>query len=311
MLDLPAGHRCDLDQPAGGLRSGSQADLEDAAQSLREPLAAAARFRRGRGEFLGEERVPVGAPDDGVDKGRAGRCAGDGGQQFDEFATLEPLQVDALDARLALGLGQPRCQRMAAMQFVTAEGRDHEKSLVACIPRQEGEQVTGRTVGPVHVLDDEQDGIRLTEPAEQPQRPLEDAGLEPFGLARQGDLGTDRRHLGDQPGELWQARSSRLGDRVGVDLAGQRAKGFDDRPEREPILAERDRATLDDQPVAITQTADGLFDQAALADPGLATDERRDRDGRRQPNRPSRGAFEALQNGRRRSGCSGAGPCPP
>ena len=177
------------------------------------------------------------------------------------------------------------------MQFVAAEGRDHEQSLVACVPRQEREQVAGRAVGPVEVLDDEQDRIGLAEPAEQPQRALEDPGLEPFGLAGGATSPAHRRRpRGPARASSGRLGSGGLGDPFRVDLAGQRPKGFDDRPEREPILAERDRATLDDQPVAIAQT------RRRLLRPGGSCRRRprhrrgRATDGRRQPNRPSRGA---------------------
>ena len=70
VFDLPAGDGGDLDQPAGGLRAGREADLEDAAQGLGQALTAAARLIGGRREFLGEECVSVGTPLDGVDERR-------------------------------------------------------------------------------------------------------------------------------------------------------------------------------------------------------------------------------------------------
>ncbi len=225
----PAGRRRRRSRPAcrrppsrprggpGGRRAGSRAG----ARGCGRGSSAAAASSSAKNALPSERR------DDGVDQGRARGRAGDAGQQLDELATLEPRQVDALDARLALGLGQPRRQRMAAMQFVAPEGRDHEQSLVAGVAGQEGEQVAGRTVGPVQVLDDEQDRVRLAEPAEQPQGALEDAGLEPFGLARRR---RPRPPTGATSGTS-RASSGRLGPaasaiRVGVDLAGQRREGL-------------------------------------------------------------------------------------
>ena len=274
VFDLPAGHRGDLDQPAGVLGAGRQADLEDAAQGLGQALTTAARLIGGGGQFLGEERVPVGTPGDRIDERRGRRRAGDAGQQLDQLAALEPRQIDAIDARLALGLGQPRGQWMAAMQFVAAEGRDHEQSLVARIARQEGEQVAGRTVGPVQVLDDEHDRGRLAEPAEQPQRALEDAGLEPFGLARRGDLagapatprgrasraraGSVRRPRRSRSGSTWRA-SDRRASTIGPN--GSPSSPSATAP---PSMTSQSRSR---------RLADGLSDQAALADPGLSPDE--------------------------------------
>ena len=204
----------------------------------------------------------------------ARRRTGDAGQQLDELAALEPRQVDAIDARLALGLGQPGGQRMAAMQFVAAEGRDDEQPLVARVARQEGEQVAGRTVGPVQVLDDEQDRARLAEPAEQPQRALEDAGLEPFGLARRGGLaarpatprgraararaGSVRPPRRSRSGSTWRA-SDRRASTIGPN--GSPSSPSATAP---PSMTSQSRSRR--RPTASR-------DQAALADPGLAADE--------------------------------------
>ena len=273
VVDLTARDRGDLDEPAGGLGAGRQADLQDAAECFGQAFAPATRLLGRSHQFLGEERVPVGTPGDRIDKGRRRRRAGDGGQQFDQLVALEPLEVDALDARLALGLGEPRRQWMAAMQLVTPEGRDHQQALIARVPRQECEQVACRPVGPVHVLDDEEDRVRLAEPPNSRSAPSK-IRVWSHSVCPAGAISPDdRRHLGDQACELGQAGPGGLGDPFRVDLAGQRPKGFDDRTERQAILAERDGAALDDQPVAIAQTADGLSDQTALADPGLATDE--------------------------------------
>ena len=41
----------------------------------------------------------------------------------------------------ALGLGQPRSQWMAAVQFIAPECRDHQQALGSRVSRQEREQV--------------------------------------------------------------------------------------------------------------------------------------------------------------------------
>ena len=92
VFDLPAGHRGDLDQPAGVLRAGREADLEDAAQGLGQALATAAGLVGGSRQFLGEERVAVGTPDDRIDESRGRWRTGDAGQQLDHLVALEPRQ---------------------------------------------------------------------------------------------------------------------------------------------------------------------------------------------------------------------------
>ena len=122
MLDLAAGHGRDLDEAPGRLRRSGQADEQDAAQRVRQALASVAVRVRGRDELLGEERVAVRSPGDRIDERRGGRRAGDAGQQLDELGALEPREVEAFDPRLALGLGQPGGQRVAAVQLVRPEG---------------------------------------------------------------------------------------------------------------------------------------------------------------------------------------------
>ena len=118
---------------------------------------ARGRIRRGD-ELLGEERVAVRAPRDRIDERGARRRADDAGQQLDELAALEPRQIEAFDPRLAFGLGQPGGQRVAAMELVRrGTCATMSSRSLARVARQEREQVTGRAVGPVQVLDDEQD----------------------------------------------------------------------------------------------------------------------------------------------------------
>ena len=133
--------------------------------------------------------------------------------------------------------------------------RDDEQALVARVAAEEREQVARRAVRPVQVLDDEQDRRRLAEPAEQPEHALEDADLEPLGLARRERV---RRPSTPDSSGTSRASSGRLGPaaaamRVGIDLAGQGAERLDDRTERQAVVAERDRAALEDEPVRLRE----------------------------------------------------------
>ena len=237
------------------------------------PLVIRPRALSGGDELLGEERVAVGPTRDGLDEGRSQLVAGDHADHLDQLIALEPGQVDPFDPRLAFGLGQPAGQRMAAVQLVAAEGGDDEQPLVARRSGEEGQQVARRAVGPVRVLDDEQDRVGVAETAEEPEDALEDPDLEPVGLA-----GRDRarvghaRELGNEPGELGQAGPGGRCDALRLDLAGQGAQRLDDRAERQPLVADRHRAALEDEPAALAQPPGELGHEAALADARLATD---------------------------------------
>ena len=185
VLDLAAGDGGDLDQVTRVLRSCRPAGPAGGRAACRGGRRGSSRELVGRGdELLGEERVAVGPPRDRLDQGRPELIARDHADHLDELVAVEPGQVDPLDPRLAFGLGEPAGQRMPAVKLVAAEGRDDEQALVAPGPGEEGQQVARRAVRPVRVLDDEQDRVRLAEPAEEPEDAVEDPDLEPVGLAR-------------------------------------------------------------------------------------------------------------------------------
>ncbi len=79
--------------------------------------------------------------------------------------------------------------------------------------------------------------------------------------------------LGDQPGELRKAGSGGGGDAIAVDVANECAQCLDDRPERESIFPERDRASFEDEPSAIADRLRELGNEATLADTRLSADE--------------------------------------
>jgi hypothetical protein len=66
---------------------------------------------------------------------------------------------------------------VAAVQLVGAVGRDDQDALAAQAAPQEGEEPAGRAIGPVQVLDRQQDRGLLAEAIEEPQERLEEAAL--------------------------------------------------------------------------------------------------------------------------------------
>ena len=75
-----------------------------------------------------------------------------------ELGLREGPDLEALHDRAALLLGQERAQRVLAVQLVAAVRADQEQALVAQAPHEGGEELEGRAVGPVDVLDGEQHG---------------------------------------------------------------------------------------------------------------------------------------------------------
>ena len=64
-------------------------------------------------------------------------------------------------------LAQDEPQRMRAVELVVAVGRDHERLCVADPPAEDTQDVERRLVGPVHVLDDDDQRRAVVGPEER------------------------------------------------------------------------------------------------------------------------------------------------
>ena len=132
-------------------------------------------------ELLGEERVAFGALVDRRDQARPGRMPEDRAELAGDLATLEPSQLDPLDAGSAIRLGEPEEQRVAPRQLVAAERDEQQQTLRLGIADQERQELPCRVVGPVQVLDREHDRSVGGEPPEQVEEGLVDPAARPLG----------------------------------------------------------------------------------------------------------------------------------
>ena len=94
-----------------------------------------------------------------------------------ELLARERLQLDAAGARVALELGQQRAQRVAAVQLVRPVGGDHQHALAAQRAREVDEERARRAVGPVQVLDRQQQPVLAREQLQQLEQAVEQARL--------------------------------------------------------------------------------------------------------------------------------------
>ena len=92
------------------------------------------------------------------------------------------MKVEAFDPPASLELGQPRQERVAAMELVRPERHDQHDPVGAQVPDEEGDRLARRRVGPMQVLDDEQDRGLFRQSLENAQNGVEQAGLVRFGL---------------------------------------------------------------------------------------------------------------------------------
>jgi hypothetical protein len=158
------------------------------------------------------------------------------------------------------------------MQLVGPVGGDQQHALGAQAACQEGEEGARGGVGPVEVLDRQQDRLFAPEVIEQGQQRLEDARLS-------GRVTIVDRHRGGR-GELGeQAREPGPRGRAelvehGVAVAREGSQGGDDGGVGELVLPEGDAVSADDACLSRERSALQLLQQARLAYARFTRDER-------------------------------------
>ncbi len=162
VLDAPPGDRGRPQHLLGRVGQLLEADEEN----VGEPARHAARLRvGGREQLLRVERVALGALDDPAD-GRVGqRSLAQGTHQPGHLGVGHRPQLQPLHGGQSHQLREERAQRMAAMEVVRAVRREHREPVAGRATggpledtpaEQEPQQIPGGLVGPVQVLQDEQ-----------------------------------------------------------------------------------------------------------------------------------------------------------
>ena len=232
LLELILGDRCDAGEQVVGhplTRSGGHPDdvagrlvesLETDEEQVGEVLGQAPpAAEEGADQLLDVERVALGALHDPLDVvvvllAELALAADDLLDQATHRTGRQRVELDPLDTGEPHPLGDPLAQRVAAVHLVGAEGHDAQAPALEPAGEQEADQVTRARIGPVRVLDDEEDGAESSEVLEEREHRLEDLGtVEPLGgvVCRQSvahprerrmelvldELGGDLAHLGE------------------------------------------------------------------------------------------------------------------
>jgi hypothetical protein len=251
-----------------GLGEGLDADHERIAQRRRQ-LAAAVEPR---GEqLLGEQGVALAALVQAIDESVFGRAPEDVRQLLGQLRARQRRELDAPRSRAALELGEHRAQRVAAVQLVGAVGGHDERALGAQAVREEGQERARRRVGPVEVLDGQQDGAVASEALEQRQERFEDARLGRRVAVVRGHR-RGRRELGQEAREPGPGGRAELVEH-GVAVAREGSQGGDDGGVRKLVLPQGDAIAGDDPRLGVERQALELLQQARLADARLTRDE--------------------------------------
>ena len=109
-------------------------------------------------QLFGEEGVALGTLHDRADLGLGRRRAGDGRDQLDDLGLVQRLEVDAFHERQTAELGENRTQGMRFAHLVGAVGADKQHPALAEVASEKGDEVKCRPVGPVQVLEDQDNG---------------------------------------------------------------------------------------------------------------------------------------------------------
>ncbi len=145
------------------------------------------------GQLLGEERIAVGAFQHGAHQPVRWLCPEDAAQLLGDVAGTERCQAQVFDALGTLELGEQPAHRIAALEIVGAVRRHQQHAGKLRAAGENGEQIAGRSVGPVDVLDDEHHRPLAGQPAQCRRQRLRRPFACSRGIAELGEHLVDRR----------------------------------------------------------------------------------------------------------------------
>jgi hypothetical protein len=279
VVDRPAGHGRHAHDRLDRLGQRGDARHEHATQRRRQPRGAL--VRPGHEQLLDEEWVAIRALVDARDLVGRRRRPADRGDQLAGPGEIQSRQLETLDPSGALQLGQPGQERVTSVELVGAEGHDQPDALVAKLADEIGDEVAGGRIGPVKVLDDDDDRLDGRQPTEGREDRLEQPGL----LRRpvRGCIADRRSERRNEPGEVATGAVHDDLQRGRVEVADQAAQGVDDGPERQPAVADVGAPSGQDAHPARRRDRRQLGGQTRLPDAGLAGDEEVGRGPRQDP----------------------------
>ena len=191
-----------------------------------------------------------------------------------ELGSIERSQLDALDGLLPLELGEERQDRMASMELVAPRGQDEEDRCGAEVSDQEAQQVTGRLVGKMEILDDEDDGADPAEALDDAEDELEETGLGvPVELRGAARIGSPRVELRKKAGELVTSRPEEGGQPSRLDLADESSERLDEGGIGQTGLADREACPFEHERTHGVRVVAESADQPGLADARLAPED--------------------------------------
>jgi hypothetical protein len=221
---LEAEDRRDGQQPVGGVREPREADADGVAHAL--GYIGRARLGQPAQHLLDEECVAAGAGvDAGGDAGIPEQLTG----QCGDVVLVQAAEPDAVERAVALEVGERAGERAAAAELGVAIGADDGERAGASRAEHEAREQQRAAVGPVEVVDDQQQrGAVRERGVDGVEQAVARAGVVGrAGLERVGGAGLAQR-LGERlerRQRLLRAAAEQdggaLGKRVGRELVGK------------------------------------------------------------------------------------------
>ena len=213
------------------------------------------------GELLGEEGVALRAAGDLLDDPR-GQVGAGPAHDAAQVGVGQGAELEPGEGGQARPHGQGPGERVPAVDVVAAVGREEADAVGAPAGEEEGQQLAGRLVGPVDVLDDDEHGSAAAEVGEGAVDRLDEVGAHgiPAGAAGQP------RHERDEPGVG--------GDEVvdEVALPGVEPRDHLDEGQVRQAGADLPDAVADEDP-PVGGPGDEPVDEGGLADAGVTAEQ--------------------------------------
>jgi hypothetical protein len=150
---------------SGTLRAERVDPAQQHARQGRRKVGRVAAAAHQAGQLLHQVRVAAGPVEDEIDEPGGGIGAEDRAELGGDLPRLEPAQLHVLHGPEPVPAGDQRTQRVAPVQLVGPVGGQQHDPDPAQRPDQEGNQLPGGLVGPVQVLQHQQQRPAVAEPA--------------------------------------------------------------------------------------------------------------------------------------------------
>ncbi len=210
---LPGGAQTRVEDVGGDLDGGGQQPVADPASAdgsrphdllgaLVESIEAGEQqfverrwhvpLAGGGGELFGEERVAVGPFQHGTDQPIRWLRPEDAAELLGDVAGTEGCQPDVVDALDPLEFGEQPAQWIAALQVVGAVRRHQQHAGKLRASGENRQQIAGRSVRPMDVLDDEHDRLLAGSPTQCGRQCLGGSSPVAIAVAELGEHFVDR-----------------------------------------------------------------------------------------------------------------------